>query len=266
MIKWTVAITLSLTMSACAQTTTIKTAAPSTAVAPGTASIAAAAPPATVATRGDHLVSPLNSWFGGNEHNGRGAKDEEDQVATCMGQKGLTWIPLETSAGEPETRLALETFRRTYGYGGHGTGRSPSKNPNADAMKLMDPKQLADYLDALEGPVGADGRSGGCRGKARAERLTRQKVRSNDSKAIGLWNEMTTDSRYTEALKEWSACMTAAGFAGLQTTEDAKFLGSTSAVIDTELAVAAADLACSKAHLWDVLLELGNAAVAQLGP
>lgn len=214
----------------------------------------------------DPLVNPLNSWFGGSERNGKGLKDEEAQVATCMASKRLIWIPYAVPAIEPETRQSLQIFRQTYGYGGHPAGLPVVVNPNAEAIKQMDPQKLADYLDALEGPVGANGREGGCRGKARADRAARQTNRSNDPKAIRLWNEMTNDPRYTVAMKQWSDCMAVAGYAGLQTPEDAKFTASTSDSLKSELAIASADVACSKASLWDVLFVLGDAAVRQLGP
>lgn len=77
---------------------------------------------------------------------------------------------------------------------------------------------------------------------------------------------MTNSPEYVAAMKEWSSCMSAAGFPGMVTPEDAKFLGSTADSLQAEVAIGAADVNCSQLGLWDVLYTFGDAAVRQLGP
>jgi hypothetical protein len=238
--------------------------------------VGAGAPEAVVTAAGDVsvgnaiLVNPLDSWFRGPTDDSDRRNREEQLVAACMTKLGLRWIPRVATASEPRDRGGLKAYRQSRGYGIHAAPEpgqvTADTDPNLQEMKSLDETALLRYLDALEGPYGADGRTGGCRGQAAPRTNASANSRQGNPRAIQLWNEMRRSAEHVEAGKAWATCMATAGYSGLVDPEDARFVAGESGSAVTELAMAQADVKCAEATLWRVWHKFGQAAVAELGP
>jgi hypothetical protein len=239
-----------------------------------TATIRAAAPPApgtTVSAAGAENMpaNPLDAWFKGPVGESLRRGNEEQQVAACMKRAAFQWVPRVFGPSEPATRVGLREYRKSKGYGIYATpavGAVTAENdPNLAFMKTLTEDELLKYLDALEGPYGADGRRGGCRDQAAAPDPGVARRRGN-ARAVQLWSDMQSSPDVVAGMKSWSQCMATAGFAGLAGPEDARSLAGTSGSATTEVKIASADVQCAESYLWEAWRKYGDRAVGELGP
>ena len=221
----------------------------------------------------DDLVDPLNAWFANGLSSAELAALEDAAVEDCMAAQGLVWTAPPDPAGPDLTRGGTRKFRLTSGYGIGKNSYRPDNDSNQAVMAKLSEADLERYLTALEGPFVNGDRNGGCRRTAHDTTFAVITERAKDTAAGEAWQAALNDPRALAAEVAWQDCM---GDRGVKPPTDPRSMPSAAidqviAVSDAqaarrlELDIAAADVECSAAHLWDVWFEIGTEALARLG-
>jgi hypothetical protein len=164
----------------------------------------------------------------------------ENLIRDCMKMQGFDYVPQDPAAQEAALlggqRLSKDDFEKQYGYGittlyeqrrklavaGPNKGirdslSEPDRKAYDKALHGDDP--TATFFDALD--TGDFSRLGGCL-KTATEKVFggADIVETLSDKLDELDEKMRADSRMVKVVREWSACMRAKGFDGLEEQEE----------------------------------------------
>ncbi|WP_368496153.1 hypothetical protein [Herbiconiux sp. A18JL235] len=197
---------------------------------------------------------PLERYFsllGGGDD--QAAMDErergvQDAVAACMKVQGFEYVP-DTSSVTMYSDSSLDVewgsaeFAERYGYGvstdpfgmnGQATGTEEHTDPNADYVDSLSETMRAAYEEALWGAGSADPgadydwTTAGCFGAAQHDAESDRAYWDDpDYKALeeemnSLDAQANADPAVVSALAEWTECMAAAGYPGLESSSAAQ--------------------------------------------
>ncbi len=175
----------------------------------------------------------------------------DDFIAACMRQQGFEYYPDVATGVERIEALGLELSAQEYaeefGFGiarGYIASRLGRANTNSQDhyLRSLSPPELDLYWQALEGPTALEPPSsriekiGGCRGEAIA---VVEQPKWFDSLDWLLYNSarfndlLLADPRVQQLEASWSQCMSALGYSGFTSKDDAinKLISEFDAVI-----------------------------------
>ena len=164
-------------------------------------------------------------------------REMEEAVAACMAEEGFEYVPqdpgemLAQPEDDPRQELSEEEFRDQYGYGISTIDRAEmmvatdtDDDPNLQIQQEMDDAEREAYQRALQGEpaeLDPDGdpddmvfEPDGCRGEAMEAVQGGQMAvfQELQSEFMDLQQRIESDPRMVEAVQEWQACMSEAGY------------------------------------------------------
>lgn len=215
----------------------------------------------------------------------------ENVVRDCMKARGFNYVPVDPTQRRAQllgsAGLSPEDFERQFGYGittlveqnrrllaeqAAAAGVAEADRPAFDRA-LYGERTDATLFEALD--AGDFARLGGCSREAAAQVFGGEEViQSLQTELEELEQRVATDPRMVAAVKEWSACMRAAGHDLARPDEvDSTLSAKLEAIVGPpersaavaaydqaalaalqreEIALVAADLACEEEHLSEV--------------
>ncbi|WKZ83451.1 MAG: hypothetical protein QY307_04195 [Acidimicrobiia bacterium] len=227
-------------------------------------------------------ISPLLDFLGGGfataDHR---LAEEERLVATCMGDLGWLYYPIDPTAdvqNEPRTVGARLEWRRQYGFGlaiapGPGTQLQDTLNANSAVWDGLSAEERVAYLHDLDGGVSEtdspDPES--CRGRAQA--TTGAPIR--DSGVLRIVSQeiaaIESNPELVAQRRAWVACMLERGFdysaEGLMVVQLSAAMADSPSVdefLALEVAAAVADLECARVTIWPVQVRLETEIVQRI--
>jgi hypothetical protein len=170
------------------------------------------------------------------------ASFQENQrlIAECMQEEGFTYTPLsaEWFAWSYESGGLRSTSRERVEQEGYGFNLDEQEvraeeerlDPNIDYVATLSEDSLWAYNRALRGDVNLGGSDGGCERRALDATGTTSEPLSLSERWAPLvdslnqmWEQLVpADPAWAEAQRDWSDCMAAAGYPGLEVVGDAE--------------------------------------------
>ncbi|GIG28387.1 hypothetical protein [Cellulomonas marina] len=169
-------------------------------------------------------------------------REAEEVIAACMKEQGFDYTPVEpqntTAFSEPDPDMPMwgtVEFAEQYGYGittqeelGYGSPDESEmpEDPNQAAVEAMSESEQTAYYAALYGepvepdpaadpdePVEWDWTTAGCSGLAQHEVYDQGGMSESPvmQELSTMYEDATSDPRYTAAQQEWVTCMADAG-------------------------------------------------------